>query len=148
MKLKTDLYDEVEYDDNDLIHFKSGLLGFSGYRDFLLLSSWDEELPFYTLYSVEESNLYFILIKSEDFFKDYKLNLTSGDRQALLYKEKDIIQVFNIVHFAEDIKKTTINLKGPLVINLSRNTGKQVVLDNDKYELHYPLFKILNKAAN
>lgn len=144
MKLQTYLYGELEYTIEDIIKFKNGLLGFSDFDDFLLISSWDEDLPFYTLQSVIDNELYFILIKADDFFSDYKLNLTSGDREALRYKEGDLVQVFNIVHFTEELKDSTVNLKGPIVINLSRNVGKQVVLDNDNYELQYPLFAKLN----
>ncbi|WP_041606027.1 flagellar assembly protein FliW [Halothermothrix orenii] len=146
MKLNTELYGELEFNTEDIIIFKTGLLGLPKYKKYLLLSCWDKSLPFYTLYSTEENDFYFILIKADEFFTDYKIKLTSADKKALNYSEGDIVQVFNIVNFADDIEDITVNLKGPLVINLSGNIGKQVVLDSDKYDLKYPLFKKFSQA--
>lgn len=147
MKIRTNLYGELEYQPENIINFKDGLLGFDEFKRYLLLSSWDKDLPFYTLQSVEDNELYFIMIKADEFFADYKIDLTAADSKDIKYAEGDIVQVFNIVRFTEELQNSTVNLRGPVIINFNQNTGKQVVLDNDRYSVRYPLFAKLSSIV-
>lgn len=40
-----------------------------------------------------------------------------------------------------DVKKITMNLQGPIVINTSNNLGEQIIVDNSKYKVKTPLMK-------
>ena len=50
--------------------------------------------------------------------------------------ENDAI-IYNIVTVPEDISKTSINLKAPLIINTKNNKACQVILENDKYKFKH-----------
>jgi flagellar assembly factor FliW len=41
----------------------------------------------------------------------------------------------------DDPQKATINLKAPLVINSKKKLAKQIILDDDNYQVKTPLFK-------
>jgi flagellar assembly factor FliW len=47
----------------------------------------------------------------------------------------------------EDVSKMTANLKAPIVINLAKNKGKQMLMDNSPYEIkHLLLDELLNSS--
>ncbi len=52
---------------------------------------------------------------------------------------KEKVEIFCIVNIGDDASNVTINLKGPILVNMINNKGKQFVLTDDYYALHYPL---------
>ena len=44
----------------------------------------------------------------------------------------------------KDIKKMTVNLKGPIVINAAQRLATQVIVEGDEYLVKYPIYDILN----
>jgi hypothetical protein len=48
--------------------------------------------------------------------------------------------VFSVLTIPADIKEMTANLKAPLVINLKRQIGRQVVLQENEYVIKHPMF--------
>ena len=46
-----------------------------------------------------------------------------------------------VVVIPKDIKKTTVNLRAPLVINTVNNKAAQVVLDNNNYAIRHLVFE-------
>jgi flagellar assembly factor FliW len=47
-----------------------------------------------------------------------------------------------------DLTKMTANLKGPFIINADTRKGCQVILDDDKYQIKYPIYDILKKMKD
>ena len=44
-----------------------------------------------------------------------------------------------------DIKKMTVNLKAPVIINADTRKAVQIIADNQDYEVKYKVYEILNK---
>ena len=42
-----------------------------------------------------------------------------------------------------DIKKMTVNLKAPFIINTKDRKGAQIIVDNPEYEIRFPIYDIL-----
>jgi len=47
---------------------------------------------------------------------------------------------FGIVTLDQDPLKITVNMKAPVYINQDSKTGKQKILDREKYSVNYKLF--------
>ena len=47
-----------------------------------------------------------------------------------------------------DLTKMTANLKGPFIINADTRKGCQVILDDDKYQIKFPIYDILKKMKD
>jgi len=54
-----------------------------------------------------------------------------GDNNLLIY---------NVVVIPDDIRQMRANLRAPIVINPTTKKGKQVILDNEDYQLKYKIF--------
>ena len=45
----------------------------------------------------------------------------------------------------KDIKKMSVNLQAPFVINANERKAVQVIVDTEKYPVRYPIYDILEK---
>lgn len=45
-----------------------------------------------------------------------------------------------------DIKKMSVNLRAPIVIHTDNRKACQVIVDDDKYLVKYPIYEILQAA--
>ncbi len=129
MELNTSQFGKIEIEEDNILEFSDGLIGFEEYKKFIIVS--DKELePFFWLVSVDEPCLEFPIMNPFLFFPDYDTELT-------LETENETI--FTIVSLKKEIEKVTVNLKGPLVVNIKQKKGKQVIINSDKYTPNFPL---------
>lgn len=139
-KLQSPFLGEIHIEEDKVITFPSGLIGFGDYRRFLLLED-EEGSPFWYLQSVEDAELFFVLINPVAFFQDYQVEVKPEELQAIDLDDPNKAVVLALVTVPEqDVKQATVNLKGPLVINPDRRLGKQVVLHPSSYSTRHPLF--------
>ncbi len=125
MKLITNQFGQIEYTQEHVINFSSGIFGFEQLKKYLFIKI-DGEL-FYWLNSIESPEIAFPLIGIRIIDDKYQV-------------EKDH-EPFGIVTMNQDVLKTTVNLKAPVYINQTTKTGFQKILDTEKYPIKYILFK-------
>jgi flagellar assembly factor FliW len=56
----------------------------------------------------------------------------------------DELLVLVTVTVPTDIKKMTVNLKGPIVINAAEKKAAQVIVEGEEYPVKFPVYDILN----
>lgn len=140
MLLKTRHFGEIEIDEDSVLTFKDGVLGFENVKKYVLINDKDESSLFKWLQGVDEPNLAFVLINPYSIRKDYDITLEQSVLNDLSIKKEEDVLIFSIVVVPEDITKLSMNLKAPIIINACRKTGKQLVLDTDRYNVrHYIL---------
>lgn len=139
MKIETKFLGTVEINEDEILHFESGIPGFSDLQKFALLSL-DADLPLAVLQSIEEQEIGFVVAYPFAFKKDYTFDISEEDKEELqIEKEEDVI-AYSIVTLKESFPESTLNLLAPVVINATKKYGKQIVLqDNEKYPLRYPV---------
>jgi flagellar assembly factor FliW len=123
---------ELDIDEDTVITFPNGLLGFLDARRFALIASHDSELYFW-LQSIDDPSLAFLTASPWPFFPDYEPMLTDDDREALQLEDPNdatVLCLLTVDRASEDI---TVNLLGPLVINTATRSGRQVVLVDSTY---------------
>lgn len=124
MKINTYQFGEMEFDENLIISFETGMIGFEELKQFLLVKT-DDEL-FYWLNSIQQPEIAFPLIGIRVIDEDYPT--------------KESFEAFGIVTLNKDPLQITVNLKAPVYINQAQKTGFQKILDADRYSLYYNLF--------
>ncbi|ACB85799.1 flagellar assembly protein FliW [Natranaerobius thermophilus] len=140
MKITSPHFGEIEVNEDKIITFPTGLIGFSDCKRYLLLEG-EQGTPFWYLQSVEQEDLFFVMIDPTNFFEDYQIEPSSQDLAAIDLKESENAVILTLVTVPEqDIKSATVNLKGPVIINPDRRLGKQIVLHPSDYTTKHPLF--------
>jgi flagellar assembly factor FliW len=128
------------------LYFEEGLPGFSHLR-FYQLSQEEEGSPFYSLQSIEDEQVSFWLVNPFPFMKEYEFTLSEPAKAQLQIKEETPIGVLTILTIRSE-GMVTANLKAPIVINQENGMAKQLILNEEQYDIRHPLFKIQAKAAS
>ena len=125
-------------DKKDIIHFKDGLFGFSGFTDFAVFDIKGCE-PFKSMLSAEEGGPDFVVVEPTSIFDDYSpLDSINSPEELNICPPGEIV-VLSIVTLSEEPEDITINLRGPLFVNLSTSQAKQVILENEQYQTRSPI---------
>ncbi|MBZ2174824.1 flagellar assembly protein FliW [Schnuerera sp. xch1] len=140
MKLHTTNFGLIEIDEEKIINFPEGLLGFEDEKQFIIINSEDEDSLFQWLQSVNNQELAFVIINPFFVFPDYDIIIPETAQNKLKIKDKQDIGVYTIVVVPEDMEKMTTNLLGPIIINIKEKLGKQVILDDDRYTTKHYVF--------
>jgi flagellar assembly factor FliW len=74
--------------------------------------------------------------------EDYLESLPEKEKSFFHSESEDDIAVFSLVTIpVGDVEKMTINLTGPLVIDVGAKTGKQVILSESGYDHRHPFLE-------
>ncbi|MFI2130124.1 flagellar assembly protein FliW [Lysinibacillus fusiformis] len=146
MIIDTKFLGKTEIKEEDILTFEQGLLGLKDVTRFVL-QPIDEDLPLAILQSVENKEIGFVIAYPFAFKEDYSFDLSEEDYEQLQIEKIEDVLTYTIVTMKETFKESTMNLLAPLVINMEKKFGKQVVLqDNKSYPLRYPM-QILEGSA-
>ncbi len=138
--LTTAQFGNLSIEKANIISFEQGILGFEELKQFVVVDV-EECLPFEWLVSVEDPAIAFPMLNPTLYFSDYKPSLNKEDLASLnIRKEKDA-EVFCIVTLGKKPEDVTLNLKGPVFVNMKTKKGKQLVLKEDFYSLRHPLIR-------
>ncbi|KFL43948.1 flagellar assembly protein FliW [Lysinibacillus sp. BF-4] len=139
MKIETKFLGEVDIVEEDIYTFENGLPGFEDLTKFVLIPL-DADLPLAILQSTEQAPISFVVAYPFAFNPSYAFDLSEEDKQALHIETEDEVVPYAIVTMNDTFDKSTINLLAPIILNITKKCGKQVVLgDSKKYPLHYQI---------
>lgn len=139
MIIHTTRFGQVEVDDQRIITFPKGLLGFPRYTRFVLIEP-GEDSYFFWLQSIETPDLAFVVTDPSLFVSSYKVPIKPEQMEELGLKSVDEAQVLVIVNKRGNV--LTGNLQGPLVIHLTRWVGEQMVLSDRRFTTRVPLVEL------
>jgi flagellar assembly factor FliW len=144
LKVNTTRFGEIEVEEKDLFHLKEGILGFENLKDFFFVDPGDQTLILW-LQSKEEGGIAFPVIEPKIFNPDYTLRLLPIELESLNLKDMNEASVFCILTIPRQVSEMSANLKAPLVINNSTKVGRQIVLQDSKLEMRFPVYTELKK---
>lgn len=146
MQIATKHLGTVEINENEIIDFEEGIPGFLEYKRFICVPL-EMELPFYTLQSIDEEEVAFIVLNPFVFKKDYEFELSTEILGQLEIKRLEQVEVYSILFIPEEMENMTANLKAPVVINRDSLKGMQVILQQEMYPIKHFVFEQIREAA-
>ncbi len=144
MVIETSRFGTVEVDEDRLIEFPKGVLGFPNQRQYALIQTGDQS-SFYWLQSVDRSELAFVVCDPRLFVPDYRVPIRADELAQLGLEDPSGAQVFVIVNKVEEM--LTGNLQGPLVVNCETRVAKQLVLSDRRHTTRQPLMRLKEPEA-
>lgn len=128
MWIVTTRFGPIEFEPEDVIRFPEGILGLPGCRDWLLLA--DQRNPTVAwLQSVDRPEVALCVVSPRRFVPDYQVRLPRRELEPLELTDLQSAEVLVIV--SRTAGYITLNLKAPLIFNLQRGLGRQVVCYGD-----------------
>jgi len=147
MILDTIILGEIEVSDEKIIHFGKGLPGFEELHNFVLLNP-EKMYPILFLQSVENSKIALPVINPFNVNKDYSPSVYDADLEELKITDAEDVILLNVMVVPADKKKMTVNMVAPIIINIKKLLGKQVILQNNQYSVREPLYDIFIGIKN
>lgn len=122
------------------IHFPGGLPGFPGHERYALVSWGGEGSPFAMLRSLDDpQGATFVVVPPNVFFSDYSPEIADDLANDLSLEAAEDALLLTIVTVGSPVSQSTVNLLGPIVINVHTSIGAQAVLDPDKFSAATPI---------
>lgn len=129
MQLKTTRFGLVDIQADDVIHFPAGLIGLEQCRQWVLLAdSANDALAW--MQCITDPDVALAVVSPARFVPGYQVRVFRGELAPLNLSSVRNAQVLAVV--GKNETELTLNLKAPLVINLERRTGRQVIVNSDE----------------
>ena len=147
MKITTKVFGEITIEDDRIIHFPSGIIGFPELTDFALIH--DEEKgagAIHWLQSIQEPAFAMPVMDPLIVCPDYNPEVDDELLRPIGELVPDEILVMVTVTIPSDLTRMTVNLRGPVIINALETKACQVIVEGDAYPVKYPIYDILNSA--
>ncbi len=141
MQLNTKYFGVIEIDEKEILYFPLGIPGFENVKKFTLLGKQDNETPFFWLQGVDDPELAFVVTDPFAVNDNYFVDADDDEIKEISVKDPDRILTLAIVTVPEDIRKISVNLKAPLLINMDNNRGMQVIMKNETFPVKYYIMK-------
>jgi flagellar assembly factor FliW len=151
VELNTKAFGPIAVEDDKIVYFEHGILGFPDLKEFTLI--YDDEkgadTPIKWLQSIDEPGFAMPVMNPELVIAGYTPHLERellaplGDNLA-----SDNILIFVTVTVPRDIKKTTVNLKAPIIISIENRRAVQLICDDEGYDVKHAIYdKIMAAKA-
>jgi len=147
MMIQTSRFGAVDIEADDILLFPKGLLGFEDCRHWVLLADETNEALGW-LQNISRPDLAFAVVSPRRYVPGYEIRVPRTELLQLQLAAIDQAYVLTLVS-SHDGELTT-NLKAPLLINLDRRLGRQLVCTDDQpmqFRLATSLTTQLRKSA-
>lgn len=140
-------FGDIEYTAEDVVVFPQGLIGFPALTQYVIVCPKPES-AFRWLQSTEEPALAFLVTDPANYVPDYAPLLSQSVARDLGLKEDTARMVLTTVNIPrgkpEDM---TVNLAGPILVNLETRTACQIVLEDEAYTTKYRVFHAADRKT-
>lgn len=145
MKINSRVFGEVEIDQSKIIEFVNGIVGFPELTEFALISNNEEstDAPIKWLQSMQDGEVALPVIDPLLILPDYNPQVEDEWLKSLGELSAENLLVLVTVTVPKDITGMSVNLKGPIIIQVDQKKACQVIVDGEEYALKYPIYELL-----
>ncbi|HEX5105511.1 MAG TPA: flagellar assembly protein FliW [Pirellulaceae bacterium] len=129
MQIQTTHFGVLEIEVDDIIVFPRGLIAMEDCHHWILLAD-DDNPALAWLQCVTQANLALPVVSPRRFKADYQVHVARGQLTPLELSQFDQAYVLAVISHSDG--DLTLNLKAPLIINLGRRIGRQVITSDDQ----------------
>lgn len=148
MKINTRLFGEVEISEEKIITFEKGIIGFPDMKKFALIHDEEEGAGagIRFLQSLDEAKFAMPVMDPLIVKPDYDPEVEDELLTGIGHITEDNLLVLVTVSVPSDLTKMSVNLQGPLVINVDTNKACQVIVESSDHPVKFPIYDILQSG--
>jgi len=139
MKIVTKKFGTLDVDENSVIEFPNGLIGFEKSHRFALIKNEDFD-PFCWLVSLEGEELTLPILNPQLVYPDFNTAFATDSMGNGHFFDSESGNVFCVVTINGNQGRFTINLKSPILIDFEAKVGKQLILDSEELVIDQPVW--------
>ena len=146
MNITTKVFGEITIDDDRIITFPNGIIGFPDLTEFALLHDSEKGSDsIHWLQSLQEPGFAMPVMDPLIACPDYNPEVDDELLKHLGELNPEELLVLVTVTVPKDITQMTMNLRGPIIINAVDRIATQVIVEGDEYQVKFPIYDILNE---
>ncbi len=147
MLINTKYFGEIDLDENKIITFEHGIMGFEEYKRYTILYDLEEgdKANVSWLQSLEEPGFALPVINPLSVKSDYNPIVEDEVLNSLGEITDENLVILLTLTVPNDITKMSVNLKAPFIINSDTRKGCQIIAENQDYEVKYNVYKGIQK---
>ena len=147
MKVLTKFFGEVELDDNKILEFPNGIIGFEDFKKYAILYDEDGEgeTRISWLQSLEEPALALPVIDPLAIVSEYAPMIEDELLKPLGDPADEDLLFLLAMTVPSDMTKVTANMKAPFIINAAACKGAQIIVDNADYPVKFNVYESVQK---
>ncbi|MCI8507062.1 MAG: flagellar assembly protein FliW [Lachnospiraceae bacterium] len=147
MLAKTKFFGEVELDDDKVLEFPNGIIGFEDYKKFAILYDEDDksENRISWLQSLDEQGLAFPVIDPLVVAPEYAPVIEDELLGPLDDPSEEDLLFLLAMTIPSDMTKVTANMKAPFIINAVARKGVQLIVENEDYPVKFNVYESVQK---
>lgn len=146
MQIQTKHFGTINIDENKIITFEDGLLGFTEYKKYTILFDETDKEPIISwLQSIEDKNIALPIINPLIIKPDYAPVVEDELLKSLGDNIDKSLLIFCVTVIPEKIENITTNLKAPIIVHTETKKGRQVMVENEEYIIRYPIYEHIKK---
>ena len=148
MVIQTRVFGEVTIDSAKIIHFENGIVGFPELQDFALIHDADkgDNAGIRWMQSIQEPAFAMPVMDPLIVLPTYNPSVDDEVLKPLGNIDFDELLVLTTVTVPKDITAMSVNLKAPLIINVTERKACQIILDSDEYKVKFPVYDIIKSG--
>lgn len=147
MKIETRIFGTVDIDDDKIIHFPGGIIGFPEMTDFALIHDEEKgkDVPIRWLQSLQERQFAMPVMDPLLVSPTYNPQVEEDLLAPLgeLAPEETLVLV--TVSVPKDLEGMSVNLQAPIIINAGTKKAAQMIVNPELYPVKFFIYDILQK---
>jgi len=147
MRVLTKFFGEVELDDNKILEFPSGIIGFEQYKRYAIIYDEDKgaDATISWLQSLDEPTLALPVVNPLSIVPEYSPMIEDELLKPLGDPADEDLLFLLAMTVPSDMTKVTANMKAPFIINAATCKGAQIIVDNADYSVRFNVYESVQK---
>ena len=149
MKVTTRLFGDIDIAEDKIIHMEGGIVGFPDLKQFTLIydkEKGDDHDTIMWFQSLDEPQFAMPVLVPTRILPEYNPIVNDELLAPLGELNDDNLYCLVTVKVPSDLTKMTINQKAPIIINTDTMKGAQLIVENEDYEVRFPIYDILKNG--
>ncbi|GFI25333.1 flagellar assembly factor FliW [Lachnospiraceae bacterium] len=144
MKATTRLFGEIEIGEEKIVTIEQGIIGFPNLNHFTLIfdSEKEEKSGIMWLQSLDDGEVAIPVLVPTELMPEYNPTVNNELLEGLGSLTPENIYVLVTVTVPKDIRRISVNLKAPIIVNTDTNRGCQLIVEDD-YEVRHNIYDLI-----
>ncbi len=147
MVAETKFFGTVDIDDEKIIKFPIGIIGFEELKNFALIYDIEREerSKISWLQSMEEPLMVLPVINPQEIIEEYNPVVEDELMKQIGNPDDEDIIILVTLSIPSDLTKMTANLKAPIIINTKERKAMQMIVENEEYKVKYNVYDAIER---
>lgn len=145
MVAETKFFGTIDIEDDKIINFPNGIIGFENLKNFALIydSEREERSKISWLQSMEEPLMVLPVINPLDLVDAYTPTIEDELMKNIGDPADADLLIFVTLSIPSDLTMMTANLKAPLIVNTVERKAMQVIVENQDYPVKFNAYEAI-----